>query len=306
MNRAGSSTVADKQRIDEEREKAHVVLSCMKEYLFRETDWRWRLAHLPVDRWLSRRPESKDPWVTRIRQHLAYVERSPKSRRSSKRCRFDQAIHEAHQIRSAPDRLIPAELEAWILTGEPAAFIAARCELDEDVVATYENVFFDVRPRLNATGYILNAAIGPSYVQGFSLNDLGAIWRFCAYMRGCHELADILTVFPGNKVRPWSLSPERTPAQKAALISSVRRRVLTMCLRGRDLSVADSRNLILLQAILKAKIQREQESRSVGRGIVPALDPCAGVVSTPSEPGQDNMNLFDSILEDVYMRATGS
>jgi hypothetical protein len=306
MNRVGSSAITDKQRVDEERDKAHVVLSCMKECPCRETDWRWRLAHLPVDRWLSRRPEFRNPWVTRIRQHLAYLERPPKSGRSSKRCGFDQAIHEAHQIHSAPDRLIPAELEAWILTGEPAAFIAARCELDEDVVAAYENAFFDVRPRLNATGYILNATIGPSYFQGFSLNDLGAIWRFCAYMRGCYYLADLLTVFPGNKVRARSLSPERTPAQQAALISSVRRLVLTMCLRGRDLSWADCRNLILLQAILKAKIQREQESRSVGRGIVPALDPFAGVVSTFSEPGQDNMNLFDSILEDVYLRATGS
>jgi hypothetical protein len=202
--------------------------------------------------------------------------------------------------------LIPAELEAWILTGESAAFIATRCELHEDVIVAYENAFFDVRPRLNATGYILNAAIGPSYFQGFSLNDLGAIWRFCAYMRGCHELAAILTVFPGNKVRPWSLSPERTPAQQAALVSSIRRRVLTLCLRGRDLSVADYRNLILLQAILKAKTQKEQESRSVGNGIVPALDPCAGVVSSSSKPSDADMGLFDSILEDVYLRATGS
>jgi hypothetical protein len=306
MNRAGSSSVADKPRIDEEREKAHVVLSCMKECPFRETDWRWRLAHLPVDRWLSRRPEFRDPWVTKIRQHLAYLERSPKSRRSSKRCRFDQAIHEAHQVHSAPDRLIPAEVEAWVLTGETAAFIAARCELDEDVIVAYENAFFDVRDRLNATGYILNAAIGPSYFHGFSLSDLGSIWRFCGYMRGCHQLAAVLTAFPGNKVRPWSLSPERTPAQRASLIASVRRRVLTLCLRGRDLSLADSRNLVLLQAILKAKIQRVQESRSVGRGIVPALDPCDGPGSTLSEPSDVDMSLFDSILEEVYLRATGS
>ena len=53
MNRLGSSSVADKSRIDEEREKAHVVLSCLEQCPSRETDWRWRLAHLPVDRWVE-------------------------------------------------------------------------------------------------------------------------------------------------------------------------------------------------------------------------------------------------------------
>jgi hypothetical protein len=45
-------------------------------------------------------------------------------------------------------------LEAWVLTGLPAKEIAARCGLEKQVVLIYQKVFFDVRDRLGARGYI--------------------------------------------------------------------------------------------------------------------------------------------------------
>ena len=99
---------------------------------------------------------------------------------------------------------------------------------------------------LEASGYILHQVVGPSIIDGFSLDDLGSIWKFWGYMRGLVALEVLLFVFQGGKSRPWPSSFRTTPAERRAYVASCKLAVLTRCMRVQELSAADRGRLILL------------------------------------------------------------
>jgi len=185
-----------------------------------------------------------------------------RSCRPRRRASSDAILSDAARIRFASDPLIAAELEAWILAASHPEFIAERCNLSVEVVAAYEAVFFDVRPYLDATGYIFHRVIGRPITHGFSLDDLGSIWRFFGYMRGRHTLEVLLYTFPGREPRPWPASFRATPEEQARLIKACRGAVFARCL-PRDLSsVRDLKQIMELLSVLEAK--REERSRPLG------------------------------------------
>ena len=124
--------------------------------------------------------------------------------------------------------------------------IADRFGVHADVIQTYEKLFFAVRHRLEAVGYILHVVIGPPIRFGFSLDDLGSLWKFCSYMGGPHALDVLLHVFPGGKPRPWPPTFPATPAERRMLIAACKRMVLTRCLRPVDMSPPDIVRLLVL------------------------------------------------------------
>jgi hypothetical protein len=114
------------------------------------------------------------------------------------------------------------------------------------VIETYEKLFFDVRHRLEAVSYVLHVVIGPPIRFGFSLDDLGSLWKFVAYVSGPRALDVLLHVYPGGKPRPWPSTFPATPAERRTLIAACKRMVLTRCLRPAEMSPADIARLLLL------------------------------------------------------------
>src|SRR5271157_3617153 len=221
-------------------------LTWMRESPFRPPDWRWRLARLSLEEKLPRRPQLRDLWVRRCAKFMRADRVRSRSCRPRRGLSSDHILSEAARIRFASDPLIAAELEAWILTGNHPELIAERCGLTVEAVEAYEVVFFDVRPHLQATSYILHRTIGPPIRYGFALDDLGSLWKFCAYMRGPHALDVLLYVFPGGKPRPWPSTFPATPSEQRALIAACKRMVWTRCLRPADMSPADIVRFLLL------------------------------------------------------------
>ncbi len=222
-------------------------MACLDQSPFRRPDWRWQLAaQLHVDRRLQRRPEFRDPWVKRVRKALRVDTVGARLRLRRRDRAFGEVVKHACQVRFHQDPLVPAEVEAWLLTGSSPAMVADQCGLPVEVVETYEKLFFDVRHRLKAVGHILQVVIGPPIHYGFSLDDLGAIWKFCAYMRGPHALDVLLHVFPGGKPRPWPSTFPATPSEQRALIAVCKRMVWTRCFGLADMSPADVVRLLLL------------------------------------------------------------
>jgi hypothetical protein len=195
---------------------------------------------------MRRRRELKDPWVKRVQEIFRAGKMGMRSRSKRTDRDFAELIDRACQIRFNDDAMVAAEVEAWILSGGPPAMIAERCHLPVEVIQTYSMLFFDVKPRLDAVGYILHVVIGRPLVEGFSMDDLGSLWKFCAYMRGPHALDVLLFVFPGGKPRPWPSTLPATLAERRALVATCRLMVLTRCLKIRDMSAADRGRLILL------------------------------------------------------------
>src|SRR5208282_5310715 len=134
-------------------------LTWMRESPFRPPDWRWRLARLSLEEKLPRRPQLRDRWVRRCAKFMRADRVRSRSCRPRRRASSDAILSDAARIRFASDPLIAAELEAWILAASHPEFIAERCNLSVEVVAAYEAVFFDVRPYLDATGYIFHRVI---------------------------------------------------------------------------------------------------------------------------------------------------
>jgi len=239
-------------------------LSWRRESPFRPVDWRWRLAQRSLVEKMPRLPETRDPWVRRIAKYLRANQEQSTSSRPRKRSSFDYVLGEAARIRFASDPLIAAELESWILTGNHPGLIAARCGLTVEAVEAYEVVFFHVRPHLQATSYILHRIIGPPIIRGFSLHDLGSIWKFFAYMLGRHAFEVLLYTFPGHKKRSWPASFEATPAEQARLVARCKLAVLTKCIRIDELTPAELFRFLLLNE----RVQRESlETELPGSGL---------------------------------------
>jgi hypothetical protein len=228
----------------------------------RPPDWRWRLARLSLKNKLPCRPQLKDAWVRRCAKFMRADRVRSTSCRPRRGLSSDHILSEAARIRFASDPLIAAELEAWVLAASRPEFIAERCGLSVEVVAAYEAVFFDVRPYLDATGYIFHRVIGRPITHGFSLSDLGSIWKFFGYMRGRHTLEVLLYTFPGHKTRSWPASFEASPDEKARLIEACRGAVFARCLPRVLSSVRDLKLILELVAGLEAR--REERFRPLG------------------------------------------
>jgi hypothetical protein len=162
--------------------------------------------------------------------------------------------------------------------------IADRLGVQADVIETYEKLFFDVRHRLEAVGYILHVLIGPPIRFGFSLDDLGSLWKFYSYMGGPHALDVLLHVFPGGKPRPWPSTLPATPAERITLIAACKRMVLTRCLRPANMSPADISRLLFLSEWFQ-DIQEAESVNLSGIGPIVEVD-----VTSLLEPRNEDLN----------------
>jgi hypothetical protein len=124
---------------------------------FKEPAWRWRRAEYLFEH--GRLPLPLDDALTRE----AWL-----FRRALEGCRTDAdrdqlagfpALAEAHAVYSG-EPLRRAELEARLLAGGDGGTIAQTMGLSPSCVAAYHDLYFEVRPHLNAPGYILGVVLG--------------------------------------------------------------------------------------------------------------------------------------------------
>jgi hypothetical protein len=89
-------------------------------------------------------------------------------------------------------------LEATVLTGMPTAAVARKLGLGLPVVRAYEAMFFDVRARLSAAGWVADHTFGLGPHLGFGPDDLGPLWAWVGYTRGEHALDRVVAVTTGS------------------------------------------------------------------------------------------------------------
>jgi len=203
---------------------------------------------------MPRRPELQDPWVRRITKHLRSRHEVPKSR-VSKRASHDHVLSEAAAIRFASDPLVGAELESWILSGEPRSSVAEITGVNELVIEAYEFAFFDVRSKLDAASYIMHTVIGPGFYEGFRRDDFASFWKTIGYTLGKYMLAVTLQAFPGSRVRPWPSWYPASPQKQERLIRACRRAILVRCLPRDVSSIRYLKQLLQLQAAAEADFE---------------------------------------------------
>jgi hypothetical protein len=118
------------------------------------------------------------------------------------------SVAAAYQLFTQVGPLQRAEMEARVLAGENDEIIALKCRCTPAVIAAYHDLFFAVRPHLQAEVYILNLAIGPKVHDGLTSADHEILLKLVGYRMGgrmVDQLLDYFTDPPDNTVRLTAL-----------------------------------------------------------------------------------------------------
>ena len=104
------------------------------------------------------------------------------------------AIVAAQEI-AEHDGPIQWEIRARLLAGEGDEQIAARLELSPKTIDRYEVLFFNVRPRLRATFYLMSHAVGDGVYRGFEDDEVANFWAWVAIGSGLLAVDTMIQAF---------------------------------------------------------------------------------------------------------------
>lgn len=108
-------------------------------------------------------------------------------------------------------------MEAAILGNAPREEIAAYLAQTPAMIDMYEKVFYDVRDKLSARGYILNRILLPSFRRGSFGRDMDMLPKIIAYCAGWEMAKEFIDVAQlGSKTRDWLRSTFRDRVLKNA------------------------------------------------------------------------------------------
>ena len=169
-------------------------------------DWRWRWAAAYVE--AGRRiPRSCTDAVVRRAHSFLRRWKAARTEPDDKALRREfPDIHAAHAIYAAADR-VRWIVEAGILADQSPETLGAYLDVPAAVVESYEGLFFDIRRKLKARGYILGRIIYPDQSRFAGGADDGRILKAIAYSAGwsrCVEFLDEDVL--SSEARVWMAS----------------------------------------------------------------------------------------------------
>lgn len=102
-------------------------------------------------------------------------------------------IFTAYSIYTETEGYYRQELEAMILARVGRDELARRIDVPIAAITAFEELFFDVRGKLDsAESYILHYVIGPE-VQNLKSNSFGALWKLFGYYQGPEVLRAVIS-----------------------------------------------------------------------------------------------------------------
>src|SRR6266852_5679075 len=125
-------------------------------------DWRWKLARARVSSVSTGLIDEADQQVREVVDYLSQRAGGPDEKERA----AQEFPHIAAAELLAEDSAGCGELKILVLGGCSPAEIGERLELDTTVLATWENLFFDVRAARGATDWILVKVIRPEQERG--------------------------------------------------------------------------------------------------------------------------------------------
>lgn len=163
-----------------------IILEYAKKDPTRDPAWRWHFANRQSAKSADVVADGGDKWLAaaislvRGQKHRAGTERAKRSRNIAKAHEIYQNNNEIHW-----------ELEARILAGERYAAIAEKLNIRLGVIKAYQNVFFDVKPRLKHGDYIHNVVIGTH--RPWEPTRVRDLWCYFAFTGGFNLLDYIIS-----------------------------------------------------------------------------------------------------------------
>lgn len=113
-------------------------------------------------------------------------------------------ILSAYSMYTDKETFFRQELEAMILARMEPEALAYRADVPVAVITAYEELFFDVRRKLDNKSYIVHYVIGPE-MQNLKADSYGPLWKLFGYLSGPEVLDAIIT----KTVNPqFALTPD--------------------------------------------------------------------------------------------------
>ena len=166
---------------------------------FRTKDWRWLRAQDLLDSRRTPAPEVDDAQVTQAYRFLIRLQQAEEPITRNKEAKLRKLVEEFGPLYYAFDAYSKANfirwaVEAMIVARMPAEDIAAQVPCEVAVVKAYEDVFFDVRDRLDSSLYVLNDLLSPGLTKGASPKNFDFYWKSLGYFYGADMLKEYWAV----------------------------------------------------------------------------------------------------------------
>jgi hypothetical protein len=175
---------------------------------FRAPEWRWMRACYLHERGDRTHPPLDDESVHHALRLLADGGRDGPSRQGA-----SDPVRAALDIWRGGQALGRYRLEAFLLTREPLEVVAGSCGLPIEVVEAYHEVFFEVRPWLAATDWVLLQAVGCGPWNNFGGGQLGPFWKYVGYAAGPRVLEAVIAITNDEPLASWvRTSGSKNPA----------------------------------------------------------------------------------------------
>ena len=191
---------------------------------FCRPDWRWQLVSKIASGELPRCHGLDDAIKAAIafRRCREQSDAYPRRRRKGP---HDAAIAAALEMQKVGG-LAEWEVRARLLAGQSDAEIAAQCNLSEETVNLYGQLFFDVRDHLCAWVWVCSQVFGTRLRHGFG-DDLGLIWQALAYFGGV-QIVDAVIAASKACCRPGELPTVSACLAEGSTLPVAMRAVLAM------------------------------------------------------------------------------
>lgn len=172
---------------------------------FRPANWRWQRAVLRVETKSRRQLGADDDWVRRAARYFRELRKG-----FDRAVRLDPDLAAAHQL-AGQQSFNRFEIESRILARQSGNEIDIKCGLATSVVEIYEELFFDVRDRLDTPSWITHQVLGPKTWQPLERDDIAFVWRICGYKYGTRAIAELTTAVPHSDLLQWGLDAYQLP-----------------------------------------------------------------------------------------------
>jgi hypothetical protein len=213
-----------------------------------------------------------DKQVREAVQYLRHLRRCQGDMTHQRLARRYPALYLAHGLYTGEPTFQRWELEARLLTPEPFDVVGPKCGSSAEVVGTYHEVFFAVRPCLYAKDYIVNRVLGRKAHVGLEERDVGLILKIYALAGGSLAVDALVDYFRDSPVvpeRPELLTTEEMEALRGQLL--IRAAIL-----ARTLPADDPKTLrkltVLQQAMALLRDDWDQDGKALAGPLRPAID----------------------------------
>jgi hypothetical protein len=245
---------------------------------FSSPAWRWLRASCLAEQGRRASPRRDDERVREALRFCREMRRSLHERGLSSLARRMPTLYQAWcMFQDSSQRRW--ECEARLLAGQSTPAIADRCGLPGEVVDNFHDLFFAVRPHLEARDWIMNRVIGRKAHVGLQQSDKADLLRLYGFLGGPMVIDDLLDYLAHPPRMPRTLDG----LDERALSDLKHRLAIRAALLARSLNVDEAglRRLLVLRD--RCESERRNDHDEVCHLVDRVLSPSA-FDSAPSEP----------------------